>query len=196
MPLSLIKTHAQQLLCLARDAISYGLKTGNKLQINLHDYPVEFAQPRATFVTLHCHQELRGCIGRLQATRPLALDVVENAYAAAFCDRRFPPLEEHEFNDLDLHISLLSSPEKIDFVSEQDLINQLRPHIDGLILELGSRQATFLPSVWESLANGQEFLQHLKLKAGLDMDFWSDNICAYRYSVESIPNSGEEHGTE
>jgi AMMECR1 domain-containing protein len=79
VPLSLIKTHAQQLLHLAWDSISYGLKTGNKLQITLHDYPLEFREPCATFVTLHCSQQLRGCVGRLQAGRPLALDVIENA---------------------------------------------------------------------------------------------------------------------
>ena len=101
-------------------------------------------------------------------------------------DRRFPPLAVHELDDLDLHISILSPAEAMDFGSEQELISQLRKNIDGLILQEGPSRATFLPSVWESLPAPVEFVQHLKQKAGLPANYWSDRIKAYRYTVEYI----------
>jgi len=115
-------------------------------------------------------------------------DVAHNAYAAAFSDPRFPPLAalELELEGLDLHISILSPPEPMQFVSEGDLLNQLRPGEDGLILRAGVRRGTFLPSVWESLPQPQAFLQHLKMKAGLAPDFWSDEVRVERYTTEAF----------
>jgi AmmeMemoRadiSam system protein A len=141
---------------------------------------------RATFVTLQKHQQLRGCIGMLEAVRPLVEDIVENAFAAAFKDRRFLPLEVDEWDELDIHLSLLTPAEPIIFHSEQDLLNQLQPRIDGLILEAGYHRGTFLPSVWEQLPEPAAFLRHLKQKAGLASDYWSDNIKVYRYQTEII----------
>ena len=184
--MSLSKPQQSQLLKLARESIAQGLKTGKPLKIHPDDYPAELAEPRATFVTLERGQQLRGCIGMLEAVRPLAEDVAENAFAAAFCDRRFLPLADHELADLELHISVLSPPEEMNFSSEQDLLEQLRPKIDGLILEEGRQRATFLPSVWESLPTAVQFLQHLKQKAGLPAKYWSDTIKAYRYTAEYI----------
>ncbi|MGD0960508.1 MAG: AmmeMemoRadiSam system protein A [Methylomonas sp.] len=176
----------QRLLALAWDSIRCGLETGKPLSVAAGDYPPELREPTATFVTLERNGQLRGCIGRLKASRPLAEDVAENAYAAAFRDGRFPPLTTAELNGLEAHISLLSPAEPLQFSSEQDLIRQLQPNVDGLILEYDGRQATFLPSVWESLPNGGEFLAHLKQKAGLPKTFWSDGIRAYRYTTAGI----------
>ena len=122
----------------------------------------------------------------LEAVRPLARDVAENAFSAAFRDNRFPPLAADEFDDLELHISILSPPEPMTFRSEQDLIAQIRPEIDGLILEEGLRRGTFLPSVWESLPNPHQFLKHLKQKAGLPTEYWSDTIKVSRYTAEIV----------
>ncbi|MGR9013138.1 MAG: AmmeMemoRadiSam system protein A [Gammaproteobacteria bacterium] len=184
--MSLNKENQQRLLDLAKSSIQHGLKTGGPIKIDLSDYPQELAEPRATFVTLEINNQLRGCIGMLEAVRPLAEDIAENAYSAAFKDPRFPPLEAHELDKLAVHLSILTPAEPVTFSSEQDLIAQLQPGIDGLILEEGRRRGTFLPSVWESLPEPEQFLRHLKQKAGLPLDYWSTNIRIYRYQAEII----------
>lgn len=177
----------QILLNLARDAIMYGLKNHKPMPIDINKYPENLQKQGACFVTLQINNQLRGCIGSLEAHQPLVKDIVHNAYAAAFSDPRFLPLAENEFPNLDIHISILNKPEPMRFTSEQDLINQLRPGIDGLILADKGRRGTFLPSVWESLPDPALFLAHLKLKAGLPHDYWSDTLTVQRYTVESIP---------
>ena len=184
--MSLNKEHQQQLLAVAKASIEHGLQTGYPLMINLADYPRALTEHRATFVTLELHQQLRGCIGRLEATRPLIEDVAENAFLAAFQDPRFPPLARDELTKLEIHISLLTANVPMIFCSEQDLLSQLQPKIDGLILVDGHQRGTFLPSVWEQLPEPKQFLRHLKQKAGLAADYWSDTIKVYRYQTESI----------
>jgi AmmeMemoRadiSam system protein A len=175
-----------QMLRLAKDSIGWGLRHGQPLAVNLADYDVALREPGACFVTLNRHGQLRGCIGSLEAYRPLAEDVSENAYAAAFRDPRFNPLQASELEDLTLSISVLSPAQPMSFSSEQDLLQQIRPGIDGLILEHGYHRGTFLPSVWEQLPNPVEFLRHLKQKAGLPADFWADDIRISRYQTESF----------
>jgi AmmeMemoRadiSam system protein A len=184
--MSLNKENQKRLLNLAKRSIQHGLQTGQSLQLDLADYPDELTDKRATFVTLQIHDQLRGCIGMLEAIRPLVVDISENAFSAAFKDPRFPPLSRKEYDLLDIHISLLTPPELVFFESEQDLISQLRPHIDGLILEEGFRRGTFLPSVWEQLPKPDIYLRYLKQKAGLTPDYWSDTIKVYRYQTEII----------
>lgn len=142
------------------------------------------ARPGASFVTLHKHGALRGCIGSLSAHRPLAEDIAENACAAAFGDPRFPPLSLGEFDEIDIEVSVLSKPEPLPVRSEQEAIARLRPGRDGVILRFGPRQATFLPQVWEQLPDPVRFLAHLKLKAGLPADFWDPGVELEIYSVE------------
>jgi AmmeMemoRadiSam system protein A len=183
----MLSTENRQILRdLAYQSISNGFKTGKALEIDITQYPDDLQQKKATFVTLHHNRELRGCIGILKPMRPLAEDVAYNAWAAAFTDNRFMPLAENELNDLDVHISVLGTPEELEFDSEQDLVKQIRPGLDGLILEQGFHKGTFLPSVWESLTDTQEFLDHLKMKAGLPSNYWSDNIKIKRYTVEEF----------
>lgn len=174
------------LLNTARDSIEHGLHQGQPLMPNPPDYSEVLQKPGASFVTLTLQGQLRGCIGSLQAHRPLIIDVAENAYAAAFRDPRFPRLSDAEFPVLEYHISILTPAEPMQFDSEADLINQLRPGVDGLILEENGRRGTFLPQVWDSLNEPQQFLRHLKQKAGLPMDYWSDSIKVSRYSVEEF----------
>ena len=184
--MSLNKEQRQQLLDIAKSSIQHGVQTGKPLKINLSDYPVELCEPRATFVTLHIDQTLRGCMGTLQALRPLAEDIAENAFSAAFKDPRFPPLTASELKHLAVHLSILTPDEPMVFKSEQDLLTQLQPGIDGLILQEGHRRGTFLPSVWESLPKPEQFLRHLKQKVGLPPDYWSDTIRISRYRTENI----------
>lgn len=143
----------------------------------------ELAEPAATFVTLTRKGQLRGCIGSLEACRPLAIDVAENAIAAAFRDRRFAPLGQDEFPHTRVEVSLLTPAEPFPVLSEADALARLRPGIDGLIFSYGRRRATFLPQVWESLPEPRQFLAQLKLKAGLPGDFWHDQVVLARYGV-------------
>lgn len=184
--MSLNDAHRQLLLDLARNSIMHGLRTGRPLTVNLADYPEELTVLRATFVTLEINHRLRGCIGMLEAIRPLAKDIAENAFSAAFKDPRFPLLEARELDELAIHLSILTPAEPVLFSSEQDLLGQLQPGIDGLILQEGKRRGTFLPSVWESLPEPEQFLQHLKYKAGLPSNYWSETILVYRYRTEII----------
>lgn len=186
MVLMLLTKFQQQLMQIARDSIAFGLEHGRALPIRSKDYASELQAQRATFVTLEIKRQLRGCIGRLEAERPLVVDIAENAYAAAFNDPRFPPVTTAEAACLEIHLSILSEAEPIGFYSEEDLIRQLRPGIDGLIMQEGSRQGTFLPSVWESLPDPESFLQHLKQKSGLAIDYWSDSLKVSRYQCEII----------
>ncbi|MEE8635961.1 MAG: AmmeMemoRadiSam system protein A [Acidiferrobacterales bacterium] len=176
----------QALLQLAETSIKTGLG-GDRLRIDPAEYSPSLQQPGASFVTIKVRHELRGCIGTLECERVLAIDVVQNAYAAAFRDPRFSPLTAPEFEHLHVHVSVLGRPESIEFASERDLIQQLRPGVDGVILQEGSYRATFLPAVWESLPDPNEFMQQLKCKAGLSADHWSDKITVQRYTTESIP---------
>ena len=144
------------------------------------------ADPGATFVTLKVEGELRGCVGSLVPRRPLGEDVRANAQAAAFDDPRFPPLDRAEFDALEVEVSVLSVAAPIVVASEGELHAQLRPGIDGVTLQWGVRRATFLPQVWESLPDAREFLGHLKRKAGLPLDFWSDELAISRYTVEKF----------
>jgi AmmeMemoRadiSam system protein A len=140
-------------------------------------------EPGASFVTLTWRGELRGCIGSLMAERPLRQDVESNARAAAFRDPRFAPLSTGEYADVGIEVSELSALEPIAFESEAQLLTLLRPGMDGIVLEYGSRRGTFLPQVWEQLPEPHAFLAHLKQKAGLRADFWADGIRLSRYTV-------------
>ena len=171
---------------IAREAVEFGLQHGGHLPVDVARYPRPLREPGASFVTLQMHGELRGCIGSLEAHQPLVQDVAHNAYAAAFSDPRFVPVSERELPELDFHISVLTPAVPMHFESETDLLSQIRPGIDGLVLEDGRHRGTFLPSVWESLPNATQFLQHLKLKAGLPPDYWSDTLTVSRYTTESF----------
>lgn len=174
------------LLDLARSSIRYGLTHGRPKPVDPADYPAPLRELRAAFVTLNRNGQLRGCIGHLEASQALVRDVADNAYAAAFRDPRFPPLTEAECEELEVHISVLSPPEPLPVVSEADLLQQMRPGVDGLILEEDHHRGTFLPSVWESLPAPEQFLAHLKLKAGLSPGYWSDGIRVARYTTEAF----------
>lgn len=171
---------------IARESIRHGLQYGSALPVSEQRYEQALQTPRATFVTLHLHGQLRGCIGTLEAWRPLVRDVADNAFAAAFRDPRFSPLQESEFSQLEMHISVLTPPRPMSFTSEQDLIDQLVPGRDGLVLEQGHNRGTFLPAVWESLPEPRDFLCQLKRKAGLPENYWSDELRVSRYQVQEF----------
>jgi AmmeMemoRadiSam system protein A len=166
------------LIGIARQAIAaeFGLEVGERGRPALH-------RLGATFVTLFHSGELRGCIGSLRATRDVALDVRENALAAAFRDPRFPPLTCGEFEATRVEVSLLSAPLNARFDSEVAFLERLRPGIDGVSFELDDRRATFLPQVWETLPEPRDFIAALKHKAGIPIDFWSPALNVGLYQV-------------
>ena len=183
---TLSKPQQTLLLTTAWHSIARGVKTGKPLILNLSDYPTTLVEPQASFVSLSHQSKLRGCIGHLQAVRPLVEDVSENAFAAAFCDQHHEPITELELADLQIRIDLISPLESLSFSSELDLIGQLQVGIDGLILEDGSRHASFLPSVWPTLQSPMQFIQQLKQKAGLPATYWSKTIKVSRFTTQQV----------
>lgn len=168
------------LLVLARAAIA------RALDLPAPPEPVptgELAAPGASFVTLTLDGELRGCIGSLEAHRPLAEDVRANAVAAALRDPRFKPLTRAEFARTRVEVSLLSPPCPLACAGEADAAARLRPGVDGVVLTWRNQRATFLPQVWEQLPEPRQFLAQLKRKAGLAADFWSDELQLSVYQV-------------
>lgn len=174
------------LIDVARRSIENGLVHGRPLAVIPSEYHQDLKVVRASFVTLQTRGQLRGCIGHLEAVQPVVVDVAENAFAAAFRDPRFSPLTEAEWPDVEVHLSLLTVPEPMQFQDEADLVGQIHPGEDGLILQDGPNRGTFLPSVWESLPDPVDFLVQLKYKAGLAANHWSDQVEVYRYNAESF----------
>ena len=169
------------LLALARQAIAHHL--GRAPAPVVPDDPRLHAKG-ATFITLTKDGDLRGCIGSLRRSRTLGDDVLANAVAAAMEDPRFPPLEAEELDAIAIEVSVLSEPEFLDFFGEEELLAQLRPGEDGLIIFSGCRSATFLPQVWEQLPEPQQFLAALKHKAGLSPHREVAGLMAARYQVQ------------
>ena len=167
------------LLPIARAAISTALDRPFAAEENA----AWLREDGACFVTLTQRGELRGCIGSLQAHRPLLEDVKANALAAAFRDPRFAPLAAAELDYTEVEISLLSPLQPLAFFDEQDALAQLRPLVDGIVFEYGHYRSTFLPQVWEQLPEPREFMAHLKYKAGLSPQFWAEEVRLSRYTV-------------
>ncbi len=147
------------------------------------------AAPGASFVTLQQNGQLRGCIGSLEAHRPLAEDVTANARAAAFADPRFAPVSAADYPGLTVEVSLLTPAVLLPCRSEGEALQALRPHEDGLIFSWRGHRSTFLPQVWEQLPDPALFLRQLRLKAGLPGDFWADDVVLSRYRVRKWKES-------
>lgn len=176
----------RELLGLARASIEAALSAGRLAPYPQASRPAELLQLKSAFVTLHCNGTLRGCCGTIDARRTLAEEVWHSAWACAFRDPRFAPLTATEWRTAELQVSVLSPPEQLPVASERELIEALRPGVDGLILECGLARATFLPSVWQELTDPAQFVRRLKLKAGWQPDFWSAQLRASRYTSESF----------
>jgi uncharacterized protein len=185
-PPRLAQAERRALTEVALASIRHGLAAGQPLPIDLPAYPPSLREARAVFVTLRRAGRLRGCVGELEAVRPLVESTARHAYAAAFRDPRFRPLGSEELADLAIHLSVLGPPEPLDVASEAELLAILRPGVDGLLIEDGPHRATFLPAVWESLPEPAHFLRELKQKAGLPAGHWSAGTRAWRYVVESV----------
>ncbi|MEN6446471.1 MAG: AmmeMemoRadiSam system protein A [Syntrophaceae bacterium] len=162
------------LLALARAAIRehLGVKAAVSPTLKKALMDEAFKAKTGTFVTLTIAGELRGCIGSLEGREPLVEGVEHNAVNAAFGDPRFRPLSKKELDKVHIEVSILTEPETLAYSDATDLLNKLRPGIDGVIIRQGYAGATFLPQVWEQLPDKEEFLAHLCMKAGLGADAW------------------------
>jgi len=174
MTKKLTPQEGQILLKTARQAIENHLNGEGIPPINLEDYSSILTRKGACFVTLTMHGVLRGCIGSIEASQPLIVDVQERAIGAAFHDPRFPKLKLDEYSDLKIEVSRLTPPEKLQYTTPDDLVDKLRPGIDGVILRQNFRRATFLPQVWKGLPDPKQFLGRLCMKMGLDPAAWKD----------------------
>lgn len=177
----------RRLLTIARDSIASQLKDKIESRLDLPSLPPELQKPGACFITLTHNGLLRGCIGSLEARQPLAADVQEHASDAAFRDFRFPPLTASEFSDLHIEVSVLSAPTPLKYDNPEELPDLLHPGEDGVILARGMRRATFLPQVWEKVADPFSFLDMLCEKMGFEYDLWRrEKLDVFIYHVESF----------
>lgn len=191
----MMRAQGRKLIRVAISAIVAGLRNGKPPRILMKSVPEPLRAQRASFVTLTREGSLRGCVGSLEANRPLAVDVAYNAYSAAFRDPRFPALEPAEAKGIGVALSLLSAPIDIEMFDQDDLLSQLRPGRDGLIIHdpgPGGGRAVFLPQVWEDIPDPIDFLTRLRLKAGMAGDHWSDSFTAKRFTVQKTPPLGYE----
>jgi len=178
---------AERLLEIAHASLEHGVRHGCALRLDPAAESPALRGAGASFVTLRTPAAaLRGCVGTLEPVHALAVDVAENAYRAGFLDSRFGPVSAAEAAALELCVSLLARPERLDVRSEEELVARLRPGEDGLILRLGPHQATFLPEVWEALSEPRAFVGALLRKAGIPPGRWSYGIEAFRYTTTSI----------
>ena len=171
----------------AHASIEHVLRTGRPLDVDAAAFSPALREQRATFVTLRsAGGQLRGCIGELEPRRALVESVADRARAAAFSDPRFPPLCANEVDAIAIHVSVLLPLTPLDAQSEAELVAQLRPRVDGVLIDDGIHRATFLPAVWESLREPHVFLRELRRKAGMSEAGWPATLRAWRYAVEEI----------
>ncbi len=170
-------TDDEKRLCvlLAKKSIIFYLENNSLLKLGekeVSSLPKKLLEKKACFVTLKIGEELRGCIGNLEAVQPLYIDIIENSFNAAFRDPRFFPLKQKEFDELEVEVSILTDPVDLSYSSANDLLKKIVAGEDGLIISKNYSKATFLPSVWEELPKKEDFLSHLCLKAGLASEEW------------------------
>lgn len=176
------------LLKLARDSIKAFMTDGKVPQPKTDN--AKLKEDAGVFVTLEEYGQLRGCIGYIGAVQPLYLAVRDNAINAAFEDPRFPPVALDEVENIEIEISVLTKPELLEFSGCEELAEKIRPGVDGLIIEYKGRSATYLPQVWEQLAEKEEFLGSLCNKAGLPSGAWKEKgVKVFSYQVEAFKES-------
>ena len=178
------------LLVLARETMENAVKGKQKPERDASSIPESCRQKGASFVTLTIAGELRGCIGTLEAYKPLFKDVQDHAVQAALEDYRFPPVSSEELPLISIEISRLTDPVPLQYEQPADLARLLKPHTDGVILKDGYRRATFLPQVWDQLPQPEMFLAHLCQKMGAAPDLWRHKVLEVSiYHVEEFSES-------
>ena len=178
--------YGKDLYKIARRSLKDAVEHGRRFEPSRSDWSDKLFDKGAAFVTLTINDNLRGCIGTVVPHQAVALDVAANTYEASMEDSRFQSVKPEELPNVDISISLLTGYEEISFSDEKDLLTKVRAGADGLIIRDGNRQGLFLPSVWKQFPDKQEFLNNLKLKAGMSPTYWSGNIKVYRFRTLEI----------
>ncbi len=178
--------YGADLLRIAHTALDEAVLNNKTYNPKKSDFDIQLFNKGASFVTLKKNGKLRGCIGSIMSETAIASDIAKNTFNAAKNDRRMEPISQEELKSLELSVSLLTSFEEINFSTQQDLLDKLNPKVDGLILQDGNRVGLFLPSVWLEIPNKTDFLNNLKIKAGLTPNYWSENIKIYRFRTVEI----------
>ncbi|HUV25834.1 MAG TPA: AmmeMemoRadiSam system protein A [Anaerolineales bacterium] len=185
------------LLQVAREALDLGVSGETLPSLDLPSIPSRLIEPGATFVTLTKNQELRGCIGSLEATRSLAEDVRVHAVAAALEDYRFPPVQVDELSQISIEISRLTPPKLLKYQHPDELLTRIRPGLDGVVVKKGIRRATFLPQVWDKIPEVEVFLAMLCRKMGAASDCWrGKNVEISTYQVEKFYEKNLPHESD
>ena len=183
----LTEAQGEYLLLEARKTIQDRLSGKKDIPKETKDLPTVFHEKRGTFVTLTTRGNLRGCIGHIIPQESLIDGIRENAINAAFRDPRFSPLTRDEWKNVQVEISILTEPKPLAYNGGKDLLNKLRPGVDGVIIKKGFHQSTFLPQVWEQLPDKKAFLNHLCLKAGLSGNAWeTGDLEVSTYQVQAF----------
>jgi hypothetical protein len=185
----------QFLLKLARQTIEARVKGQPAPNVDAGTLDAKFRERRGCFVTLTQNGRLRGCIGDIFPERPLHQAVIQRAISAAFNDPRFQPVAANEVDKLEIEISVLTVPQPLAFSSPEDLVKKLRPHVDGVLLQIGAAGATYLPQVWEHFADPAEFLSELSVKAGCSRNAWRGrDVRVLTYQAEAFHEDAKEKG--
>ena len=168
----------EQMLDLAEAAILHGVTTGGRAAVQgLPDYLQEWG---CAFVTLRRDGNLLGCIGALEPYQPLGQDIADHAYAAAFEDPRFEPLQD--LRGVHIEVSVLGPLVEFPATSYVDVVARL-PR-EGAVVSAQGRRGTFLPAVWEQLPTSEAFVAGLWRKAGLMPGTWPAAV--WTYSVDEF----------
>ena len=178
------------LLDVATDVIGDAVTRRDPRMPDPSDFDAPLQEPRASFVTLERGDQLLGCIGTLMAAEPLVVDVARHALAAAFADPRLPPVTRDDFAEMSVKVSVLTTPEPVRAASFDELVAAVRPGVDGLLVEARRHRATLLPSVWDHVADTDQFLGVLWQKAGLARGAWPAGVAVSRYTTEEFGDPG------
>ncbi len=184
--LDIMKKECKTIINIAARTIKYSTSSYKQPNIDIASFSPQLQINRATFITIKKDGNLRGCMGTIHPTEPFILNIVKNTYKAALKDPRFPPLRGNELSNIEITISLLSPLQKLSIKDEQDLLMQIKPNVDGLLIKDGIKQSVFLPQVWHEIPNKLDFIACLKQKAGLRSNHWSLNFQVWKFTVTFI----------
>jgi AmmeMemoRadiSam system protein A len=184
MPEALTLDEQSLLLKISRQTLEAAVRRESLPELELNSLSPNLLTYGSVFITLTLDGELRGCIGAIEPYQSLVMDVMEHTIAAAFQDYRFPPVSPNELSKIQIEISRLTPPQRIEYDKPADLLQLVHPGI-GLIVKDGLRRATFLPQVWQKIPEPADFLSHLCLKMGSPPDIWLQKpLEVFTYQVE------------
>ncbi|MDG5815476.1 AmmeMemoRadiSam system protein A [Chitinispirillales bacterium ANBcel5] len=178
---SLFKHTQDYLLASARQSIETAV-CNNTTMAEKKPQESVLNQPYGNFVTITIAGSLRGCIGCIVPVHALYLSIIDNAKKAALHDPRFAPLSVDELKEIQIEISILSTPEELLYDTPEDLLQLLNSETDGVILKKDGREATFLPQVWKQLPDKEMFLKKLSLKGNMGPNGWK-SAQVFKYKV-------------